>query len=173
MHDFNRTPIDIVKIVKIHESTLRKRLVEFGETPSSALTLDEFMTVDLEAEQDPPAFKLARKRDKERIQKLTENECEFNALTNEIDAALEKDMPNRRKRKATPSEPGDLESTDANTFIAESTVDVIRDCIVEDLDDPDDPVAEILKSPEGLRPDIAAMCVPVSLPLSKPDVSLV
>lgn len=71
MHDFSRTPIDIVRIVKIHESTLRKRLIEFGETPSSALTLDEFMTVDLEAEQDPPAFKVARKRDKERLQKVS------------------------------------------------------------------------------------------------------
>jgi transcription factor IIIB subunit 2 len=70
MHDFNRTPNDIVRIVKIHESTLRKRLLEFGDTPSSALTVDEFMNVDLEAEQDPPAFTAARKKDKERLQKV-------------------------------------------------------------------------------------------------------
>lgn len=44
--------------------------MEFGETPSSALTLEEFMTVDLEEEQDPPAFRAARKRDKERLQKV-------------------------------------------------------------------------------------------------------
>lgn len=44
--------------------------MEFGDTPSSALTLDEFMTVDLEEEQDPPAFKTARKKDKERLQKV-------------------------------------------------------------------------------------------------------
>lgn len=47
------------------------RLIEFGDTPSSALTLDEFMTVDLEEEQDPPSFKAARKKDKERLQKVT------------------------------------------------------------------------------------------------------
>lgn len=70
MHDFNRKPNDIVRVVKIHESTLRKRLLEFGETPSSALTIDEFMTIDLEAEADPPAFKMARKKDKERLQKV-------------------------------------------------------------------------------------------------------
>jgi transcription factor IIIB subunit 2 len=70
MHDFNRKPNDIVRVVKIHESTLRKRLLEFGETPSSALTIDEFMTIDLEAEADPPAFKAARKKDKERLQKV-------------------------------------------------------------------------------------------------------
>lgn len=46
------------------------RLIEFGDTPSSALTLEEFMTVDLEEEQDPPAFKSARKKDRERLQKV-------------------------------------------------------------------------------------------------------
>lgn len=46
------------------------RLIEFGETPSSALTLEEFMTVDLEEEQDPPAFKAAKKKDRERIAKV-------------------------------------------------------------------------------------------------------
>lgn len=71
MHEFNRTPVDIVRVVKIHESTLRKRLLEFGETPSSNLTVDEFMAIDLEAEQDPPAFRAARKKDKERMQKVS------------------------------------------------------------------------------------------------------
>ena len=46
------------------------RVMEFGDTPSSALTLDEFMTVDLEEEQDPPAFKAARKKDRERLQRV-------------------------------------------------------------------------------------------------------
>lgn len=49
---------------------LNFRLIEFGDTPSSALTLEEFMTVDLEEEQDPPAFKAARKKDRERLQKV-------------------------------------------------------------------------------------------------------
>lgn len=46
------------------------RLVEFSDTPSSALTLDEFKDIDLEEEQDPPSFKAARKKDKERLQKV-------------------------------------------------------------------------------------------------------
>lgn len=46
------------------------RLMEFGDTPSSALTLDEFMEVELDEEQDPPAFKAARKKDRERIQEV-------------------------------------------------------------------------------------------------------
>jgi transcription factor IIIB subunit 2 len=70
LYNFNRSVSDVIKVVKVHESTLRKRLNEFGETPTSLLTLDEFMNVDLDAmteEQDPPSFKAARKRDKERL----------------------------------------------------------------------------------------------------------
>ena len=57
LHDFSRTVTDVIKVVKVHESTLRKRLVEFGETSSSQLTVEEFMNVDLDAmteEMDPP-----------------------------------------------------------------------------------------------------------------------
>ena len=63
MHGYNRSVYDVIKVVKVHESTLRKRLNEFGETPTSQLTLDEFMNIDLDAmteEQDPPSFKEAR-----------------------------------------------------------------------------------------------------------------
>ncbi len=40
----------LLQVVKVHESTLRKRLNEFGETPASQLTLEEFMNVDLDGE---------------------------------------------------------------------------------------------------------------------------
>lgn len=39
----------------------------------SIISIDEFATVDLDSmteEEDPPAFKAARKKDKERLQKL-------------------------------------------------------------------------------------------------------
>ncbi|XP_050069000.1 transcription factor IIIB 90 kDa subunit [Anopheles maculipalpis] len=159
MHDFSRTPNDIVRIVKIHESTLRKRLFEFGETPSSALTVDEFMAVDLEAEQDPPAFKAARKRDKERLQKLEEQTTEFNQLQAEIDAALDREMISRagKKRKLKKSDFDELQET--GQFIEESTMDVISECLVEEKAvtketvDKNKPII-----PEGMRPDLRAIC---------------
>ena len=46
------------------------RLKEFGDTPSAALTPAEFMSVDLEEEQDPPCFKDARYKDKQRLNKV-------------------------------------------------------------------------------------------------------
>lgn len=165
MHDYSRTPMDIVRIVKIHESTLRKRLIEFGDTPSSLLTLDEFMAVDLEAEQDPPAFKAARKRDRERLQKLNEqHEAEFSDLQMEIDSHLEKELKNKRKRRFDPIDA--VENDETDVFIRESTLDVINECLAdadaEDVDDPDDPSdgAKERPLPTGLKPDLAALCLP-------------
>jgi transcription factor IIIB subunit 2 len=60
LHGFRRTQKEIIHVVRICDVTLRKRLYEFGETPSSSLTPKEFDTIDLEAECDPPAFTRAR-----------------------------------------------------------------------------------------------------------------
>lgn len=155
MHDYNRTPMDIVRIVKIHESTLRKRLIEFGDTPSSMLTLDEFMAVDLEAEQDPPAFKAARKRDKERLQKLPEHEAEFTDLQREIDSYLDQEL-----RRGSRKRRNDLsESEETDKFIRNSTLDVINECLDENVDDPASDDRRAYN--RGIAPDIAAMCAPI------------
>uniref|UniRef100_A0A182K6P2 Cyclin-like domain-containing protein n=1 Tax=Anopheles christyi TaxID=43041 RepID=A0A182K6P2_9DIPT len=160
MHDFSRTPNDIVRIVKIHESTLRKRLFEFGETPSSALTVDEFMAVDLEAEQDPPAFKAARKRDKERLQKLEEQTTEFNQLQAEIDAALDREMTRLGKKRKIKKMDFD-EQQETGQFIEESTMDVISECLEEETSGGDEKKSANSSKPlipEGMRPDLRAIC---------------
>lgn len=89
-HNFNRSVLDIVNIVRVHQSTLRKRLIEFGETPTSALSIDEFMTVDLEEEQDPPSFRAARKKDRgpTKLPSSEELDQRFTALQNEIESEL-------------------------------------------------------------------------------------
>ena len=46
-HNINRNVADIVRVVHISESVVRKRLDEFATTPSGSLTIDEFTTVDL------------------------------------------------------------------------------------------------------------------------------
>lgn len=162
MHDYSRTPMDIVRIVKIHESTLRKRLIEFGDTPSSMLTLDEFMAVDLEAEQDPPAFKAARKRDKERLMKLPDHEAEFTDLQREIDTYLDLEL---RKRSSRKRKTGVSESEETDKFIRTSTMDVISECLA---DDPDDPAVDPRRE-RGIAPDIAAMCAPPSISYTKQE----
>lgn len=61
MYGFERSLDDIVKVVKIGKTTLRKRMLEFEDTPSSNLTVDEFHTIDLEEQHDPPAFIRSKK----------------------------------------------------------------------------------------------------------------
>ncbi|KTF72880.1 hypothetical protein cypCar_00036098 [Cyprinus carpio] len=62
MHEFRRTEKEVISVVKVCEATLRKRLTEFEDTPTSALTINEFMRVDLEKECDPPSFVAGQKK---------------------------------------------------------------------------------------------------------------
>lgn len=94
---------DIIKIVQVCETTIRKRLAEFGDTQTGRLTLDEFMTVDLEGEDDPPCFKEARKRQKllhqiESGEKAEEFEEEISKFQKMIDKKLEETRATRQKR---------------------------------------------------------------------------
>ncbi|XP_050295418.1 transcription factor IIIB 90 kDa subunit [Anthonomus grandis grandis] len=156
LHEFNRSIGDVIKVVKVHESTMRKRLIEFGETPSSALTLDEFMTVDLEEEQDPPAFKAARKKDKERLQKLLEEESEgFTDLQRQIEQQLEQTQS--RKLYPLKGTSKKLEHHETSQFIHESTMGTINAILEQDLDDPE-PVELV-----GLGPNIESIGLPSSL----------
>ncbi|KAI0319705.1 hypothetical protein OF83DRAFT_1108926 [Amylostereum chailletii] len=65
MNNFRRSVEEIVQVVKIADTTLRKRLEEFKNTPSGALTLTDFRTVWLEDEMDPPAFTKGKEKDRE------------------------------------------------------------------------------------------------------------
>lgn len=61
-YGFNRNVTDIVRVVNIGEAVVRKRLMEFELTASSSLTLEEFPTVDIEQEADPPSFTEGKKK---------------------------------------------------------------------------------------------------------------
>ena len=71
MNNFRRSVEEIVQVVKIADTTLKKRLDEFKSTPSGRLTLADFRRVWLEEEQDPPAFtKGNEKEERERQKKV-------------------------------------------------------------------------------------------------------
>jgi len=71
VHGFNRTFEEVIPIVKISESTLKKRINEFLQTPSSDLTPSQFDTMDLFGEENPPCLTQNRinegKKDKKSI----------------------------------------------------------------------------------------------------------
>lgn len=105
LHGLHCSIKDVIKVVKVCETTIRKRLNEFGDTPSSKLTLEEFLSIDLEGEEDPPCYKTARRKHKEECtQEKQDSELELKEelsreigeLQIKIDKALEK---SRKKLK--------------------------------------------------------------------------
>lgn len=138
LHDFNRTVRDLVQVVKVCETTIRKRLTEFSETPSSKLTLDQFMTIDLEEEQDPPCFKAARKKQKQlledqgRLEKVSE---EVLVLQKQIEGQLEDRRRKVRGRFASFAKEDRLTEEEENKisdeFIVGKTMETISACIDE------------------------------------------
>uniref|UniRef100_A0AAY4B5H2 Transcription factor IIIB 90 kDa subunit n=1 Tax=Denticeps clupeoides TaxID=299321 RepID=A0AAY4B5H2_9TELE len=95
MHEFRRTVKEVISVVKVCEATLRKRLTEFEDTPTSQLTIDEFMRVDLEQECDPPSYTAGQKKlkmqqlEQELAQKLDEYQGEISVYKDEIENELE------------------------------------------------------------------------------------
>jgi transcription factor IIIB subunit 2 len=94
MYDFDRSLDDIVKVVKIGKTTLRKRMLEFEDTQSSNLTVDEFRTINLDELEahDPPAFTRSRKfaiiKQIEEMTNIQEIEKEIIQLQENIETAL-------------------------------------------------------------------------------------
>ncbi|XP_028678003.1 BRF1 RNA polymerase III transcription initiation factor subunit b isoform X2 [Erpetoichthys calabaricus] len=99
MHDFRRTVKEIIRVVKVCESTLRKRLNEFEDTPTSQLTVEQFMKVDLEEECDPPSFTAGLRKikiqqiEQELTKKIQDVEDEIASYQDEIETELENSRP--------------------------------------------------------------------------------
>lgn len=144
---------DIIKIVQVCETTIRKRLAEFGDTQTGRLTLDEFMTVDLEGEDDPPCFKEARKRQKLMLQQIKsgekskEFEEEIAKFHKMIDDKLEEfRVQKQRHYKSLMSSDNELVTEDnaVEKIVERETVDVLSKVLDGD-DDEEETVLERLK----------------------------
>jgi transcription factor IIIB subunit 2 len=107
MNNFRRTITEVVYIVKVTTHTIQKRLNEFKVTPSSALTVEEFLNNEfLESSHDPPSFyekseewqknkkKRKRRRGHDRLDEDDENSG----------SDAEGDEANKRQRTAEPSD---------------------------------------------------------------------
>uniref|UniRef100_A0A665X628 Transcription factor IIIB 90 kDa subunit n=1 Tax=Echeneis naucrates TaxID=173247 RepID=A0A665X628_ECHNA len=102
MYEFRRTVKEIVSVVKVCETTLRKRLSEFEDTPTSQLTIEEFMKIDLDQECDPPCYTAGLQKKKsqqleiELKKKMDDVEDEIHVYQDEIDAELLNSRPKLR-----------------------------------------------------------------------------
>ncbi|XP_051008351.1 transcription factor IIIB 90 kDa subunit [Acomys russatus] len=129
MHDFRRTVKEVISVVKVCESTLRKRLTEFEDTPTSQLTIDEFMKIDLEEECDPPSYtagqRKLRMKQLEQVlsKKLEEVEGEISTYQDAIEIELENSRPKAKGALANLSKDGSGEDTTCSPFCEEDTED--------------------------------------------------
>uniref|UniRef100_A0AAQ4Q6H5 B-related factor 1 n=1 Tax=Gasterosteus aculeatus aculeatus TaxID=481459 RepID=A0AAQ4Q6H5_GASAC len=121
MHDFRRTVKEVVSVVKVGETTLRKRLTEFDATPSSQLTVEEFMKMDLDEECDPPCFTSGLRKIKynqleiELKKRMTDVEEEILGYQDEIDAEIESCRPKLRGVYAAYAREGTEDDDDVST----------------------------------------------------------
>ncbi|XP_008053473.1 transcription factor IIIB 90 kDa subunit [Carlito syrichta] len=128
MHDFRRTVKEVISVVKVCESTLRKRLTEFEDTPTSQLTIDEFMKIDLEEECDPPSYtagqRKLRMKQLEQVlsKKLEEVEGEISSYQDAIEIELENSRP-KAKRALASLKDGSIEDTASSLCGEEDTED--------------------------------------------------
>ena len=108
MNNFRRSVEEIVQVVKIADTTLKKRLDEFKATPSGSLTLADFRNVWLEEEMDPPAFTKGREKE-EAEREATEQGC-AESTVNGKKKARKKKRKGKRKREESDEEPETQES---------------------------------------------------------------
>eukprot|EP00158_Paraphelidium_tribonemae_P004312 Partr_v1_DN26686_c1_g1_i2_m69317 putative BRF1 homolog, subunit of RNA polymerase III transcription initiation factor IIIB (S. cerevisiae) len=59
MHGCKRSQLEIIRVVKICDQTLRLRLAEFSATPSARMSIDDFRNHDLSTEANPPCYQSA------------------------------------------------------------------------------------------------------------------
>ncbi|KAM7158100.1 transcription factor IIIB 90 kDa subunit isoform 1-T2 [Molossus nigricans] len=129
MHDFRRTVKEVIRVVKVCESTLRKRLTEFEDTPTSQLTVDEFMKIDLEEECDPPSYtagqRKLRMKQLEQVlsRKLEEVEGEISGYQDAIETELENSRPKAKGALACLARDGSIEDSTASLFGEEDAED--------------------------------------------------
>ncbi|CEF62856.1 Transcription factor IIIB 90 kDa subunit [Strongyloides ratti] len=127
-YNFNRSVSDVVRVVHVSESVVRKRLEEFSNTPSSMLTIEQFSNVNLSECEDPPAF---QKKVKQELEELRTKEEEFimnikpelNAVERELETALEKKRIEKfRKSKWAKELSGNVVGLGEDTAIAKSLI---------------------------------------------------
>ncbi|XP_055412882.1 transcription factor IIIB 90 kDa subunit isoform X2 [Bubalus kerabau] len=129
MHDFRRTVKEVISVVKVCESTLRKRLTEFEDTPTSQLTVDEFMKIDLEEECDPPSYtagqrKLRLKQLEQVLSKQLEAvEGEITTYQDAIEIELENSRPKAKGALASLTKDGSVEDSTSSLCGEEDTED--------------------------------------------------
>jgi transcription factor IIIB subunit 2 len=98
MNNFRRSVREVVYVVKVADLTIHKRLQEFKETNSGDLTVQEFRSMWLEQEHDPPSFGPKKKKKKRVRQVNDDGEVVDDETTDEPDPKRVKENEVRRDK---------------------------------------------------------------------------
>jgi transcription factor IIIB subunit 2 len=98
MNNFRRSVREVVYVVKVADLTIHKRLQEFKETNSGDLTVQEFRSMWLEQEHDPPSFGPKKKKKKRVRQVNDDGEVVDDETTDEPDPKRVKEKEVRRDK---------------------------------------------------------------------------
>ncbi|KAI6242219.1 B-related factor 1 [Aphelenchoides fujianensis] len=128
--NINRSVTDIVRVVHISETVVRKRIDEFTNTPSGGLTIDEFNIVDLEESEDPPAYQASKRRYRE--SKRAEEELQADQAVKEV-GGLQKEVEEALKQKMKKSPYAKLVSGIGNEDDLSEAADVLRSEIIDSV----------------------------------------
>jgi transcription factor IIIB subunit 2 len=161
MHNYRRTIKEVVYIVKVTSATIQKRLDEFKLTPSSQLTIKDFLNNEmLEQQFDPPSFYekqpefIANKKTKKRRRKgIVESEEEVDESENSPNKRQRTSEPPLRRDKdgfAIPAPPRNKE-----TFLAEREVpDIVDDVVVNDETGTSSSLVKLVQTFNALVPEL-------------------
>jgi transcription factor IIIB subunit 2 len=125
MNNFRRSVEEVVQVVKIADSTVRKRLEEFKGTRSGELTIADFRSVWLEEEMDPPAFikgKEKEEREKEETRAGEEDgEVEGSDKKGKQKAGMKKKKKKKKRKRGEEVEDEQVQA-DAAVLEAENSL---------------------------------------------------
>lgn len=176
MNNFRRSVEEIVQVVKIADTTLKKRLDEFKNSPSGNLTLADFRNVWLEEEMDPPAFTKGKEREeKERLaaeeevqeEEWDDEKAKAHALEKLKKGKKKKKQKGKRKREEDETdEEQQMEAADQNGLASPSRPPLdpalLNEGILEGTLDPDTSLPE--DPPEDPNANIDPALLEQSMP---------
>ena len=118
MNNFRRSVEEIVQVVKIADSTLRKRVEEFRRTGSAELSVADFRSVWLEEEMDPPAYIKGREKEAAGVEAATARE-NGEVASKEKGKTKVRGKGRKRKRKRGEESEGEEPAVDGSSEAAE------------------------------------------------------
>ena len=156
MNNYRRSIQEIVQVVKIADTTVRKRLDEFGKTPSRKVTISDFRTVSLEGEADPPAFTKAKekRRDRHKSAVISESEEEEEGEDAEEEEEGEgpiEEEPRRKSKRRRTEAPSANGSGQERGTLASVLSPQSNDALFLPSDNDEDDDATLLPSITGAR----------------------